>query len=72
LCRCTGFTYISEDSSEITFLLVENYQLTALVGLRIGKEFFEHNKHHFVISFSSGWFCLTARPWRRSRGVWVR
>ncbi|EME81038.1 uncharacterized protein MYCFIDRAFT_176381 [Pseudocercospora fijiensis CIRAD86] len=27
------------DSSEIAFLLVENYQLTALVGLRIGEEF---------------------------------
>ena len=40
--KCTGFTYISEDSSEITFLLVENYQLTALVGLRIGKEFLDN------------------------------
>ncbi|KAI7197795.1 hypothetical protein KC363_g105 [Hortaea werneckii] len=26
---CKGFTHISEDSSEIAFLLVENYQLTA-------------------------------------------
>ena len=30
---------VSEDSSETTFLLVENYQLTASVGLRIGREF---------------------------------
>jgi len=28
--------HTSEDSSEVAFLLVENYQLTALVGLRIG------------------------------------
>lgn len=31
---CTGITHISEDSSEIAFLLVENYQLTASVGPR--------------------------------------
>jgi hypothetical protein len=37
--ECTGITRISEDSSEIAFLLVENYQLTAPVGLRIGREF---------------------------------
>jgi len=34
---------ISEDSSEIVFLLVENYQLTALDGLTIVKEFLENN-----------------------------
>jgi hypothetical protein len=28
-----SFTRISEDSSEIVFLLVENYQLTAFIGL---------------------------------------
>lgn len=32
--QCRGFTCISEDSSEITFLLVENYNLTALDQLR--------------------------------------
>jgi hypothetical protein len=37
--ECTGFKYTSEDSSEVTFLLVENYQLTTPVGLRIGREF---------------------------------
>ncbi len=42
ICRCKGSTHISEDSSEIAFLLVENYQLTAPVGLRIGREFLEH------------------------------
>ena len=36
ITECTGITYINEDSSEITFLLVENYQLTALFGPRIG------------------------------------
>lgn len=39
LSQCKGITRISEDSSEIVFLLVENYQLTARVGLRIGTEF---------------------------------
>lgn len=41
---------ISEDSSEIVFLLVENYQLTALDGLTIVKEFLETNNiscYHF-------------------------
>ena len=36
-----GHICISEDSSEIRFLLVENYQLTASVGLRIGRESLE-------------------------------
>ncbi|TKA51951.1 hypothetical protein B0A55_12789, partial [Friedmanniomyces simplex] len=45
---CTGITHISEDSSEIAFLLVENYQLTALVGVRFGEEFL--NQHHLFIS----------------------
>jgi hypothetical protein len=31
--ECKGIKCISEDSSEIIFLLVENYQLTAPVGL---------------------------------------
>ena len=39
--QCTGSTLISEDSSEIAFLLVENYQLTASVGLRIGREYLD-------------------------------
>jgi hypothetical protein len=39
--ECTGFKYTSEDSSEVTFLLVENYQLTTPVGLRIGREFLD-------------------------------
>jgi len=30
--ECKGITRIREDSSEIVFLLVENYQLTAFVG----------------------------------------
>ena len=50
LNRCTGFTYINEDSSEITFLLVENYQLTASVGLRIGWESLENTKHTYTFS----------------------
>jgi hypothetical protein len=41
--ECTGFKYTSEDSSEVTFLLVENYQLTTPVGLRIGREFLDKN-----------------------------
>jgi len=39
--ECRGFTCISEDSSEITFLLVENYNLTAPVGFRPGREFLD-------------------------------
>lgn len=34
-----GFTHNSEDSSEFAFLLVENYYMTALYGLRIVWEF---------------------------------
>jgi len=37
--KCRGFTCISEDSSEITFLLVENYNLTAPVGSIPDREF---------------------------------
>jgi hypothetical protein len=38
--KCTGITSSSEDSSELWFLLVENYNyLTAPVGLRFGWEF---------------------------------
>ena len=59
--QCTGFTYISEDSSEITFLLVENYQLTALVGLRIGKEFLD-TIHHVVIPFHQSGFASPRSP----------
>ena len=40
--ECKGSTHISEDSSEIAFLLVENYQLTTSVGLRVGREYLEH------------------------------
>ena len=46
ITECTGITHISEDSSEIAFLLVENYQLTAPVGLRVGWEFLKHNTQH--------------------------
>ena len=59
--QCTGFTYISEDSSEITFLLVENYQLTALVGLRIGKEFLD-TFNHVVIPFHQFGFASRRSP----------
>ncbi|KAL2178976.1 uncharacterized protein P884DRAFT_111042 [Thermothelomyces heterothallicus CBS 202.75] len=41
--ECRGFTCISEDSSEITFLLVENYNLTAPSWLRPAGEFLEHH-----------------------------
>lgn len=40
--KCKGFTRISEDSSEIAFLLVENYTMTAHSGLRIGMEFLKN------------------------------
>ena len=38
-----GRTRISEDSSEIVFLLVENYTMTAPYGLRIVWEFLARN-----------------------------
>jgi hypothetical protein len=41
LSQCKGSTLTSEDSSEVAFLLVENYQLTASVGLRIGREYLD-------------------------------
>ena len=37
--KCKGFTRISEDSSEIAFLLVENYFMTTRYGLRFVSEF---------------------------------
>jgi hypothetical protein len=45
-----SFTRISEDSSEIVFLLVENYQLTAGLGffIEIGTEFFDQTKQTFA------------------------
>lgn len=50
LSQCTGVTSISEDSSEISFLLVENYNyLTASVGLRIGWEFLINYYHILFI-----------------------
>ena len=41
---CTGITHSSEDSSELAFLLVENYTLTTPAGLRVGREFLEFKK----------------------------
>ncbi len=66
--RCKGSTHISEDSSEIAFLLVENYQLTAPVGLRIGREFLNHTicvSNHFSSVRSST--IKRGRAWRRER-----
>lgn len=51
--ECRGFTCISEDSSEITFLLVENYNLTAPVGSRPGREFLEPILFAGICSFPS-------------------
>ena len=41
--KCKGFTRISEDSSEIAFLLVENYTKTARIGPWIGAEFLDND-----------------------------
>jgi len=49
--RCRGFTCISEDSSEITFLLVENYNLTAPSWPRPAGEFLEPNFAICVLPF---------------------
>ena len=46
---CKGSKRISEDSSEIAFLLVENYSMTALSGLRIRKEFLEPNYKRQIV-----------------------
>jgi hypothetical protein len=51
--QCTGSTLTSEDSSEVAFLLVENYQLTASVGLRIGREFLATTSYLFISPFGS-------------------
>ena len=68
--QCKGFTYISEDSSEITFLLVENYQLTAPIGLRIGREFLD-TIHHVVIPFHQFGFASPRSPGEEnSRRAW--
>lgn len=37
--QCTGINCSSEERSELSFLLVENYQLTASVGLTVDREF---------------------------------
>lgn len=54
--KCKGFTRISEDSSEIAFLLVENYTMTAHFGLRIGMEFLKNlvQTFHLMSSFMEG------------------
>lgn len=54
--KCKGFTRISEDSSEIAFLLVENYTMTAHFGLRIGMEFLKTlvQTFHLMPSFMEG------------------
>ena len=45
-----GVTSSSEDSSELWFLLVENYNyLTAPVGLRFGWEFFDYKMIFFSL-----------------------
>jgi hypothetical protein len=36
-----GATHVGEDLSETAFLLVENYNMTASVGLRVGRESLE-------------------------------
>ncbi len=43
--KCKGFTRISEDSSEIAFLLVENYFMTTRYGLRFVSEFLKNSLH---------------------------
>ena len=54
LSKCKGFTRISEDSSEIAFLLVENYFMTTRYGLRFVSEFLKKilfnskNLHLFI------------------------
>lgn len=56
-----GITSSSEDSSELWFLLVENYNyLTAPVGLRIGWESLEKNILCSIFSL----FVLLARACR--------
>ena len=65
LSQCTGFTRNNEDPSEFVFLLVENYQLTAPVGLRIGWEFLKPSTRYETHLFISSISALLARCWRR-------
>ena len=51
LSQCKGFTRISEDSSEIVFLLVENYQLTAPFGASRMGIFGTQQQHSCYYSF---------------------
>jgi len=67
--ECRGFTCISEDSSEITFLLVENYNLTAPSWLMAGWGIF--GKNHSLAKRST--FCLSlptlaCRAWQGRMG----
>jgi len=60
LSQCKGFTRISEDSSEIVFLLVENYQLTAPFGASrmgiFGTQQQQHSCHYsFFIDALARW-----------------
>lgn len=52
-----GLTRINEDSSEIAFLLVENYTMTTPYGLRIVWEFLDDpavltDRHLFIAALS--------------------
>ena len=51
--ECKGITHISEDSSEIAFLLVENYQLTASVGPRDRQGIFGTSTAHVLFITAS-------------------
>ena len=53
--KCWGSKRASEDSSDAVFLLVENYTMTALYGLRIVWEFLKtQTSLDMSASFSSG------------------
>ena len=61
-----GFTHISEDSSEIAFLLVENYFKTAPSSLRTARESLEHTSLRSNFFFS---LRLVLLGWREEENL---
>ena len=79
--KCKGFTSISEDSSEISFLLVENYNYDhslwssdrmGIFGQRVDLSFFDRTLHLFITGRPS-WVAVKKRlivsAWQQRRKI---
>ena len=73
LSECMGYTRGSEDSSELVFLLVENYNMTASHGFRIVWEFLNHEAISSTTEEKNPFFhhrvSLAGCRWRRNHDI---